>query len=116
MNPFLFLLLALLTPFGLCLCLLTPIYISMFVAVVAVYHHAVGFRVLLHKFPDIFYIIEAYNQLYTYWEKHIFDVGFFTYTLPVAVLPLAAVFFSMWLTRKFFRKMGDIFQVNVRLE
>lgn len=116
MHPFMFLILALTTPFALCLSLLAPVYISLFTAVYAVYYKTVGSAAVLDKFGDIFYIISAYTQLYNYWQAHIFEVSFFTYTLPVILLPFLSIVLALWLTRKLVRKLGDVFQVNVLSE
>ena len=116
MHPFLFFILAVLTPFGLFLCLLGPIYLSMCGAVFSVYHQSVGNEALLMKLPDIFYVIGVYGQLFSYWKSHIMAVPFFQYTVPIAIIPVASIFLTIWLTRKFVWKMGNVFQVNVLSE
>ena len=116
MHPFLFLILALTTPFALCLSLLAPVYISLFAAVYAVYYKTAGSAAVLDKFSDISYIINAYTQLYNYWHGHVFEVSFFTYTLPVIFLPFFSIVLALWLTRRLVRKLGDVFQVNVLSE
>jgi hypothetical protein len=116
MHPFLFLMLALATPFALCLSLLVPVYLSLFAAVYAVYFKTAGHAAVLAKADDIFYIVGAYTQLFNYWQAHMFQVSFFTYTLPVIFLPFLSIVGALWLTRRLVRKLGDVFQVNVLSE
>ena len=116
MNPFSFFLLAILTPFAFCLTLLAPLYLSVYAAVYVVYSESAGAHLLLSKFFDIFYICGTYSQLYDYWDAHMMQVSFVYYTVPVIIVPFCTVFLAMWLTKKLFKKLGDIFMISVGSE
>lgn len=109
MPPFLFFILAIITPFGFVLTLFVPIYVSIFGAAYLTYKFGPQGISLAEKFSDVFYIINVYDKLFQYWRFHMFEVSFFTYSLPVVGLPFVGFFFALWLTRRFIRKVGDIF-------
>ena len=116
MNPLLFFLLAILTPFAFCLTMLAPLYVSMYAASYVVYSGAAAVHPLADKFFEIFFICGTYNQLYTHWSAHMFEVSFLYYTVPVIVVPFGAVLLAMYLTRKLFKKMGNVFMISVGSE
>ena len=113
MNPFLLLLTAMLTPFLLALVLLGPPYAGILGASYIVYDIGPGINPLADHLTDVFYIIDVYSKLLSAWTAHPTAVSLVHYTLPVITLPLAGILVGLWLTRKFVRKMIDIFHLSV---
>ncbi len=112
MPPFLFIFLAILTPFGFVVTLFAPIYLSVFAAAYLVYRFSPTPASLAEKFTDVFYIIDVYYALFEHWRYNMFKVDLLTYTLPVILIPFIGFYFALWLTRRFIRKVGDIFHFS----
>jgi len=112
MPPLLFIIMAILTPFGFVVTLFAPIYLSIFAAAYLVYKFSPNPVSLAEKFPDVFYIIDVYYKLFEYWRYNMFKVDLLTYSLPVVLIPFIGFYFALWLTRRFIRKVGDIFHFS----
>ncbi len=100
--------LALLTPLFLAAVLLVPPYIGIFTACTIAYGTDGPNPVLPHWY-DMFFILDTYSQLFTYWRAHHSDLSFTRYTLPITALPVACAAFSLWATRKLAFKLRDLF-------
>ena len=112
MSPFVLLILALLTPFLLTALLLIPPYLGMSSAAYIIYAHGSGPHPLSGRWLDVFYMVDVYSKLLTYWWAHVTSVSVFTYSLPVVALPLIGLVLALWLARKFVRKMRDVFHLS----
>ena len=112
MHPFLFILLALFTPFVLALTLLAPPLAGMIGAAYIVYDTGATHPLAGHLL-DVFYMIDFYSKLFNYWYANYATLSFVQYTLPVVVLPLSCALFALWLTRRLVRKLADLFHLGV---
>ncbi len=106
-------LLAILTPFLMTVVLLVPLYGFLLGACYIVYlSNAAAAQALLTHWLDVFYIIDVYTQLTSYWLAHQSAVSFVHYTLPVVALPLFGLLFSLWLTYKVAKGMLHLFRLG----
>lgn len=103
---------AVFTPFGMCLTLFIPLYLGMLAACYIVYY-GTSPHPLATRLDDVFYIVDVYSGLFSYWQANMLSVSFFSYSLPVVVLPLLGAYVAYKLTRKFAGKMGDMFHISV---
>ncbi len=113
MHPFLFFIIALLTPFGLCLTLFVLPYAAVAAASYIVYSNGTTPHPLADKLYDIFYIMDVYGKLFSYGKEHLTSISVLTYALPVFVLPVLGIMGAGWLTKKYVRKMSDVFHITV---
>lgn len=113
MHPALLFLLAILTPFLLTAALLAPPYLGITASAYIAYMGGEGPHPLADKLFDVFYIIDVYSKLFSYWNAHRAESDFIGYTLPVLVFPLAGILSGLWLARKASRKMMDVFHLSV---
>ena len=109
MNAGVLFLLALLVPMLLAAVLVVPPYLGMFAATYIVYAPADGANPMTSQILNIFYIIDAYEQLLMHWFSHMTEMSFIHYTLPVVGLPLACAVGSVLLTRSLSRRFLDVF-------
>ena len=112
MNPFVLMLLAILTPFLLVTTLFVPPYAGIYAACYLIYNTGKKLNPLADRYSDVFYIIDVYNQLFHYWLKHMETLSFVHYTLPIVGLPLVCLAFALWLTRRIARKMKNLFHLG----
>ncbi len=113
MHPMLLLLLAIFTPFALGATLLLPAYAGIAGASYLIYSASGDAAPLVAKLTDVFYVIDVYHQLFTYWLANKSAVSLFTYTAPLLLLPLAGFIVAFWLGRKLVRKLSDVFHMSV---
>jgi hypothetical protein len=109
MNAPLLFVVAMLVPLLLAAVLLLPPYLGMLSAVYIVYMPAQGAHPLAGHFYDVFFVVNAYDQLLGYWSHNVMKLGFFEYALPIALLPAACTVFSIWVTAKLSRKLLNLF-------
>ena len=105
-------LLAILTPLIMTAALLLPSYAAIFGATYIIYMPAAGAHPLMPHVLDVFYIIDVYSQLITYWMAHQADVSFVHYTLPVVALPLFGTLLALWLTYRLSRGLAHLFRMS----
>lgn len=113
MHPILLLLLAIVTPFALGTTLLLPAYTGIAGASYLIYSASGNAAPLAAKLTDVFYIMDVYHQLFTYWLANKSAVSLFTYTAPLLLLPFAGFAFAFWISRKLVRRLSDIFHMSV---
>lgn len=101
--------LALLVPLLLGAVLVVPPYIGIYAATYLVYTSTEGASPLADKYLDVFYIVDAYNQLLSHWLANKTSLSFVDYTLPVVGLPVICTIFSIWLTIRLSRRFLDVF-------
>lgn len=109
--PVLFLL-AITTPLLLAASLVLPIYASMLGAVYTIYMPASGPHPLDARLLDIFYIADAYRQLFTYWWGNMDGLSFVDYGLPILGMPIFGVALALWLSWKLGRKLLNVFHLS----
>lgn len=115
MHPFLLFLLAILSPILLATTLLVLPYAGIAGAAYIIYDKGQAVHPLHDKLDDVFYILNVYANLLQSWSGNIADASFFTYTLPLIAIPIAATSLSLWLTVRVVRKLKDIFQSGVSI-
>ena len=115
MHPFVLLLLAIFTPFVLLAVLLVPVYAGLFGAAYIIYMPASGAHPLAERLTDLFYIVDVYTHLFTYWTQHSGGVSFVNYTLPVIGLPLAGGLIALYATYKLVRKLVNVFHLSASI-
>ncbi len=115
MNPFVMFLLAIFSPFLLAAALLLPAYAGVAGAGYVIYHFSVPPHALSNKLLDVFYMIDVYSGAFGHWKHHILQVDFLTYTLPLLLLPILGLTFSLMLTAKLSRKLMDIFHLGASM-
>ncbi len=113
MHPFLLFLLAIITPFLLTAAMLVPPYLGITGAAYIIYSGAAGPHPLADKLLDVFYMIDVYSELLSYWNAHRGASDFLGYTVPVLTFPFAGIVAGLWLTRRIARKMMDVFHLSV---
>jgi hypothetical protein len=112
MNPALLLLLAILTPFLIATALLAPPYAGMVGAAYIVYDTGAAVHPLSGHLLDIFYMIDVYSKLFTYWHANMGSLSIMHYALPIVSLPLAGLLVALWLARKLTGKLMDLFHLS----
>ncbi len=109
MNPFLMLLLAILSPFIMAAALLVPTYAGIAAASYLIYSKDTGTNPLHGKLSDVFYIFDVYQGLFMQWSHHVMETPLFSYALPLLALPIAGIMLSLWLISKVAHKLKNIF-------
>ena len=102
-------LLALLVPVLIIVTLLVPLYAGMFGAAYIVYWPASGPNPIGPHIFDVFFILDAYQQLFSFWMANMDKVSFLKQTLPIVGLPALGGLIGLWLTVKITRKFRDLF-------
>ncbi len=105
--PLLFII-AILTPLMLAVSMFVPAYAGIFGAAHLVYAGGTHPQSLLDKAGDVFYIINVYSHLFTYWSGHMMQVSFLRFTLPLFTLPMIGIFVSYWITRRLVRGLRHL--------
>ena len=113
MNPFLMFLIAILSPILLAMTLLVPPYVGITAASYIIYDTGAAVHPLAGKLYDVFYIIDVYTKLFSQWSHHITETSVLSYALPLLLLPIFGIMFSMWSTGFIARKLKDIFHHNM---
>ena len=113
MHPILLLLLAIFTPFLLSAVLFLPPYTGLAAADYLIYNSGPHPYSLADKLFDVFYMIDVYSKLLSYWSWHIGSVSLLSYSLPLIAMPLAGLILALWLLRKLTRKLMDVFHLSV---
>lgn len=108
----LLLLIAIATPFLLILAFLLPPYLGMAGAASIIYSTSATPTSLTDHWLDIFFMIDVYQQLFTYWLANKSAVSLLTYTAPLLLLPLAGGMAAFFLGRKLIRKLSDVFHLS----
>lgn len=115
MHPFFLFLLAILSPILLATTLLVLPYAGIAGATYIIYDKGQAVHPLQDKLDDVFYILNVYGTLLQDWSNHVTDANPLTYTLPLIVIPLAAISLALWMTVRVARKLKDIFQSSVSI-
>lgn len=115
MNPLLMLMLAIIAPVLMATTLLLPIYAGLISACYLIYSKSGQINPLADKLGDVGYMVDVYRGLYSQWAQHMESVDFWTYTVPLLVLPIAGLLFAFWLTRKLMNKLKNLFQHNMSI-
>lgn len=113
MNPFLLFLLAILSPVLLATVMLVPPYVAIAATSYIIYYKSGAPHPLADKLGDVFYMIDVYTQLFTQWSHHMMETSFFSYALPLLLIPIFGIMLSLWLSSKIATKLKDIFQLGV---
>ena len=113
MNPFVMLLLAILSPFVMAFTLLVPPYAGVAAASYIIYNKGASVNPLHDKLLDIFYIIDVYTRLFSEWSAHIMQTSLLTYTLPLILPPLLGIMLALWVTGKVATRLKDLFHSGV---
>ena len=100
MNPFWLFLLSICSPVVLSATLLAPVYACITAAAYIVYDQGAAIHPLAGHWFNMFYMIDVYAQLFSYWLSHMGSVSFVHYTLPIAGLLLLGLLISGWCTVK----------------
>jgi hypothetical protein len=111
MNPLYLFPLALVVPFIVAFVAFTPAYSGLFGAAYIIYHQPDGMHPLWQHKLDIFYILEVYGQLFSYWSAHMSTSNFVEFTLPLLGLPLLGIALSIFLTWKLIAAMVNFFRM-----
>lgn len=112
MSPALLFPIAILTPFLLTAVLLVPIYAGLLGGCYIVYLPETGAHPLAGKLLDIFYILDVYGKLFSYWSEHSGDVSFVAYTLPIIGLPVACTLVALYTNYRMVKWLGNIFHLS----
>ena len=112
MHPMVLLLIAICAPFVLSALLFGPIYAGLAGASYLIYIGSAA-DALAARMGDVFYIIDVYSKLFTYWQAHMDAVSLTGYTLPLLLPPVAGLLIGLWLTRKCVRRLSDVFHMSV---
>jgi hypothetical protein len=102
-------LLAFIVPVILLLLLLLPVYLGMFAAAYIVYMPASGANPIGPHLLDVFYIFDAYSQLFSFWQANMGKMSFVRQTLPIIGFPSTCALIGLWLTIKVTKKFRDLF-------
>jgi hypothetical protein len=113
MNPLLFFILAILSPFILAAVMLVPPYVGIAAASYIIYYKPDAVHPLAGKLGDVFYIIDVYSKLFSQWAYHLAETSILTYALPLLLLPILTIMLSIWLSGKVARKLRDVFQIGM---
>ena len=113
MNPLLMFVVAILSPILLAITLLVPPYVGITAASYIIYEKGAAVHPLAGKLFDVFYIIDVYTKLFTQWSHHIMQTPLLSYALPLLLLPIFGIMFSIWSTSYVARKLKDIFHHNM---
>lgn len=113
MNPFAMFLLAILSPFLLAFTLLAPAYLGIMGAAYVIYDTQTGPHPLANKLPDVFYILDVYENLFTSWWQHMGSYSIPFYAVPLLLMPMFGFVGAFWLTAKLSRALMDIFHLGV---
>lgn len=105
--------LAIFTPVLLTVSLLVTPYIGVFAACYAIYASSAPEQlgVLLNKWFDVPFMLDAYSQLFTYWRAHMEQADLVDYTTPLLALPLAGILLALWLTKRLVGWLANIFHM-----
>jgi hypothetical protein len=113
-TPFLFII-AILTPVMLAITIFVPPYAGIFGAADIIYATGTHPQSLTGRVDDVFYIIDVYSKLFTYWSTHIMQVSFLRFTLPLLGLPAIGLFAAYWITRKAVHGLRNLFHMTTRI-
>lgn len=112
MSPAALFPLALITPILLAISFFVPVYAGVLGATWIIYDTGTDPHPLAERWYDVFYILDAYMQLFNYWLANISAMDLLTYTLPVLVLPFGGLLLSLWLTVKIATSLLNTFQLS----
>ena len=113
MNPFNLFMLAILSPVLLVMTLLVPPYAGIIAANYIIYDKGAKVHPWADKLDEVFYMIDVYIKLFSYWTQNIAETSVLTYALPLLLPVIVGVMLSLWLTGKLSTKLKDIFQLGV---
>lgn len=108
MKPLLLFVIAIVAPLLLALTALVPSYAGIWAASYLVYELSAQPHTLLARVGDVFYVIDVYQRLLTYWLAHAMEASILKFALPMMVLPLIGLAIAFFLTRRVVRMLRDL--------
>lgn len=111
MHPFALLIIAILTPFVMSLALFAPPYAGLAAASYIIYNTGETNPLTAHL-ADVFYMVDVYTKLLSYWQANHDKVSLVNYTLPLIGLPLSGLLCGLWFTRNLVRRLSDVFHMS----
>jgi hypothetical protein len=114
MQAFVLFVIAIFSPLLLASTLLVPTYAGIAAACYIIYDKKGAVHPLDGRLDQVFYMIDVYNQLFMRWVSHITQADFFSYTVPLLLLPLLATIFAIWLTYKLSAKLKDLAETGTQ--
>jgi len=110
MNAIFFLFLAIISPLVLAAVFFTPLYGGVVGAAYLIYSPAAaGPNPLDPQLLNVFYMIDVYGRMFSYWLANMKVVSMLHYTAPLLGLPIVSLVVSIWISRKTTQILKDMF-------